>query len=805
MLKLLSLGFLLGAFLGSGPLGLCAESLPPDGPRLPQDFQNLLKAEVEPHKIASPRGDAILLLQRSPSLPLSVLGRPSVGLAGEELDRVRLSPKRRSFYRGASLLDLRTGVERPLTLPQGLHVIQAVFSPDGRKLALILDGDKQVELGLLDLAKGKVQMLSRLSVNDRFISPIHWAENSSILYIAGTVGQAPEVPAQREDLTVDETKGQKVPARTFANLLKTPKDHALFEQLAQVQWYKITVEPKLKQEKWGEPGLYSDLNLAPDGKHALVKRFKKPFSNAVPAESFAQDVELWALSSDPKPRVLFEQSLADGVPPEGVRTGPRMIDWNPDAPLELIWWEALDGGDPRKAVKEREKLLSWSAPFEGAPQERLRTQDRVTGVSFFAEPMHWLVREYNPDTNMVRLSEWKAANEGSVLRKLLEYDSKDAYQNPGRLVHVVDDKAVARIKSDDGWVYLAGDGKSPKGERPFLDRMNLVTLQKERLYESPEAEAWVQDFHFFLAGDSQQWILSREDPHTPANYYLWDRRQAEPKPITHWVDKVPEMSAAVRKTLLYKRKDGVALAGELYLPANYKAGIRLPAVIWAYPDEYRNPEVAGQVRVSQKRYARPGITSINWLVTQGYAVLDNAAMPLIGSKETVNNTFIQQIQANAEAAVDALDAEGVADRKRIAVGGHSYGAFMTANLLAHTQLFCAGVARSGAYNRSLTPFGFQSERRTFWEAKDFYMDVSPFYHAEKIKSPLLLIHGKDDANPGTQTLQTERFFHALRGVGGRARMLLLPHEAHGYRGEENILRMHAETLSWLERHCRATE
>ncbi len=378
-------------------------------------------------------------------------------------------------------------------------------------------------------------------------------------------------------------------------------------------------------------------------------------------------------------------------------------------------------------------------------------------------------------------------------------------ENPGRLIQITDDSGQSRVLMHDKRLFLTGEGRTPKGEQPFVDALSLVSGQTTRLYQSDVDAPYIEEFGFFLNRQPETIALQRQSPVSPPNLWLYSLNDKQRQSLTHFEDNVPAMTHAKKQALVYKRKDGLTLSGTLYLPEHYQPGTKLPAIVWAYPEEFRSKDVAGQVRVSDKRYSRPSPIGMEWLVTQGYAVLTNAAMPVIGDKETVNNTFVEQIVSNAEAAIDAMDQLGVVDRKRVAIGGHSYGAFMTANLLAHTQIFCAGVARSGAYNRSLTPFGFQSERRTFWEAKDFYMMVSPFAEADKIKTPLLLIHGKSDNNPGTVPMQSERMFQAIRGVGGVARMVLLPYESHAYRARESIQLVQSESLDWLNRNCGATK
>jgi dipeptidyl aminopeptidase/acylaminoacyl peptidase len=328
--------------------------------------------------------------------------------------------------------------------------------------------------------------------------------------------------------------------------------------------------------------------------------------------------------------------------------------------------------------------------------------------------------------------------------------------------------------------------------------MNLTTLRKERLFRC--GDKGYEQFVSF-AGASRGSILLRSESKTnPPNYVVLDVKSGKRKRVTDFPDTTPQVTRMSKELIRYSRKDGVALSGTLYLPPDYKPGTRLPLLLWAYPLEYSDADTAGQVRGSSQTFTRLNGATPIFFALHGYAVLNDATMPVVGDPETVNNTYIEQITDSARAAIEKLDAMGVIDRKRVCVAGHSYGAFMTANLLAHSDLFAAGIARSGAYNRSLTPFGFQTERRSYWEATDLYTKISPFTYADRIKKPLLLIHGEADDNSGTFPIQSERLFEAIRGNGGTARLVLLPNEAHGYRARESILHTLAEMLDWADRY-----
>jgi dipeptidyl aminopeptidase/acylaminoacyl peptidase len=383
---------------------------------------------------------------------------------------------------------------------------------------------------------------------------------------------------------------------------------------------------------------------------------------------------------------------------------------------------------------------------------------------------------------------------------IFDLSVNDAYKNPGAPVFETRPDGERVLLQDGDRIYLAGAGASESGDRPFLDRLDLKTLEKTRLFRC--GETGYEQFMAFAGGSRESILVHAESRTDPPNIFLVDVRSGKRRRVTDFPDRTPRVTRMSKQLVKYSRKDGVALSGTLYLPPDYKAGTRLPLLIWAYPLEYSDADTAGQVRGSTRTYTRLFGASPIFFALHGYAVLNDATMPVVGDPETVNNTYVEQITESARAAIDKLDAMGVVDPKRVCVAGHSYGAFMTANLLAHSDLFAAGIARSGAYNRSLTPFGFQTERRSYWEATDLYTKISPFTYADRIKKPLLLIHGEADDNSGTFPIQSERLFEAIRGNGGTARLVLLPNEAHGYRARESILDTLAEMLDWADRYVK---
>ncbi len=522
----------------------------------------------------------------------------------------------------------------------------------------------------------------------------------------------------------------------------------------------------------------------------LVARLKRPFSRLVPSDDFPKDVEVWARDGT-LVRRLADLPSGETVPINGVVPGPRASRWHGAAPATLVWVEPLDGGDPKRDVPHRDRLLALEAPFSSEPRELMRTAYRFQNVAWTDRGIA-LVTETDRQTRRTRT--W-VLDDTAAPRLLWDRNVNDRYRDPGQ--PVLRPRPSRTIVQHGDNIYLAGDGASPEGDRPFLDRLNLATFATERLFRTDGAS--YEPVVAVLTDDGRRVLTRRETRTDPPNYLVRDLASGSSFPLTRYPDPAPALQGLDKRLITYQRRDGVTLSATLYLPPGHKPGERLPLLMWAYPREFGDPDTAGQVSGSPHRFTLVTGPSHLALLTQGYAVLDDPRMPIIGPGETANDTYVEQLVASAEAAVDAVVALGVADRDRIGIGGHSYGAFMTANLLAHSDLFRAGIARSGAYNRTLTPFGFQNERRTFWEVPHVYGRMSPFFHAHQIDEPLLLIHGMADDNSGTFPIQSERLYLALKGLGKTARYVQLPYEAHGYVARESVLHTVAEMLAWMDR------
>ncbi len=778
--------------------------------RLPsRKLVDVIDAPRTPRTSISPNRDMMLLMQRPGYPGIEELAERELRLAGLRIKPDNDSRSRVWPWKELTFLRISDLERRPVTgLPGNPRIGSVAWAPDGERISFTNTTPDGVELWVAEAASGEARRLTGPVVSlTAGVQPSWLSDGSALVACLVPEGRGDEPAGSRvpSGPIIQENLGQLSPARTYQDLLASPHDEALFDHYLTTQLALIDLDGSITL--LGEPAVRWSVDPSPDGTMLLVWTLHRPYSYVVPAGRFPMLTEVWDLEGNVL-HTVADLPLRESIPIARGSTheGPRSIEWRADAPATVVWAEALDGGDAGRETELRDRVFMLPAPFDGAPVVlatlELRYDEVLWGHGGLA-----MLSEWWWDTRTTRA--WRVAPDAPGEPDLLmDYSWEDRYNDPGQPVMTLNGygRSVMLTADDANTIYLVGDGASPEGDRPFLDAFDTYHGETHRLFRS-EAPCYERPV-LVLNRTGRHVITTRESVEDIPNYFIRDLAEGTFRQITFSVNPLPEFARASKELIRYQRADGVDLTGTLYLPEGYDAERDgpLPMVMWAYPREFKSADAAGQVNESPYRFDWVGWWSpLVWL-TQGYSVLDGPTMPIVGEGDAQpNDTHIEQLVASAQAAVDEVVRRGVADRHRIAIGGHSYGAFMTANLLAHSDIFAAGLARTGAYNRTLTPFGFQSEDRTLWEAPETYFEMSPFMHADKINEPVLLVHGEADNNPGTFPMQSERFFTALKGHGATVRLVMLPHESHSYRARESLLHLLWETETWLDTYVKNRE
>ena len=769
---------------------------------------DIVDAPTTPQVRLDPTHEWLLLLE-VPSLPrLAELAERELRLAGTRIKPSHFGPSRTRSYSGLALRRLAGGEERRVTgLPRDPRIENVSFAPNGEHIAFTITETTGITVWVADVESAKARRLSarRLNLTLR-VGPTWTPDSASVLLalVPNGVGAEPDESPVPAGPTIEQTTGRKAPARTYQDLLGDPHDEALFEHYFTSQLARVDLDGKLTE--LGSEGIYIDADPAPSGELILVQRLHRPYSYRVPWSRFPRQISVWN-SRGKAVHQLADLPLQEEVPMAfgSVPTGPRSVQWRADSPATLVWVEALDGGDARARASDRDRLFALEAPFTGEPKTLTTLGLRYAGVTWGGGDLA-LVYERWWQTRQQRI--WRLAPDRTEdeAELLIERSYEDRYSDPGS-PEIRPNEAGRNVlyRQGESDIFLIGSGASPEGDRPFLDRFDLDRKSAERLFrsEAPHYELPVQVLAD-ASGQASKVLVRRESKTEPPNYFLRDLGSDSLTQITDFGHPTPQLEGISKELIKYQRDDGVELTATLYLPPGYEPSDGpLPMLMWAYPREFKSAAAASQVRGSPHRFDRIDHWSSKIWLAKGYAVLDDPAMPIIGEgDQESNDTYVEQLVGSAKAAVDEVVRRGVTTADRIAIGGHSYGAFMTANLLSHSDLFAAGIARSGAYNRTLTPFGFQAEQRSLWEAPEIYFAMSPFMHAHKVNEPILLIHGEVDNNSGTFPLQSRRYYSALKGHGATARLVMLPYESHGYRARESLLHMLWEQEQWLDRYVK---
>ena len=691
-------------------------------------------------------------------------------------------------------------------LPSNARLTNISWSPDETKIAFTHTTNTGVELWYIDVASASAKKITTDNLNANLGSPYNWMKDNQTLLVKMLPKNRQALINEKKELpkgpTVSVSDGSKSQNRTYQDLLKNKNDEANFDALVTSEMYKISLSGTM--ELYKSAAIYAGESFSPDGNYVMLTTIQKPYSYIVPMSRFPQKSIVYDVSGK-EIKVVNEVPLTEIMPKgfSSVRKGKRSMSWRADKPASLVYVEALDEGDQAKKVDYRDEIFQWNAPFNSEAIAMMKTQQRFEGIMWgndtFAIAYDSWYDTRNTKTYLVNPS---SPNEAPKV--ISDRNSQDIYSDPGNFETKKNEFGRYVIATENGNAYLIGDGNTKDGQFPFIDEFNLKTLKTKRLYtsNSKDKKEDLLSIEDYKKGTVLVMIQSKNDY---PNYYFRNIKSGKLSPITSFKNPFESIKNVYKEVIKYKRKDGVDLSGTLYLPAGYDRTKKekLPLLIWAYPAEFKDKNSAGQNDKNPNEFTFPNYGSFVYWVTKGYAVLDDASFPIIGEGTTEpNDTFISQLVDDAEAAINAVDNLGYINRKKVAVGGHSYGAFMTANLLTHSNLFACGIARSGAYNRTLTPFGFQSEQRNYWDVPTVYNEMSPFMNADKMKTPLLLVHGDADNNPGTFTLQSERYFQALKNLGAPVRLVLLPKESHGYAAKENILHLLWEEDQFLEKYLK---
>jgi len=773
----------------------------------PQHVLDVLHAPAPPRPIMSPSHASMLLVSWVAFPPISQVAEPYLKLAG-----VRVEPRTRRKHdtpggygvapcaQTLSVVDIASTHETTIALPANGCADNFAWSADGKRFAFRNTSHDAVELWLGDTS-GHIHRLGDARLNPMLGSSLQWMPDQRSLLvkvIPEHVAAPPSPTATLDGPSIQETDGKGGEFSTYEarDTLASKHDEDLFEYYGTSQLALVDAATGALT-RIGAPGVLMDVDVAPDADHILVSKIVKPYSYVTTVGHFAHDVEIWNRAGKVT-SVIAKLPVADRVPIAGVPTGPRDFAWRPTEPATLLWAEALDGGDWNVNVPARDKVMMQKAPFTSPPVELWKLEQRYAGIELGEKPAATLLLQYDENKHWNRTFIVNIDDPKVKPRVLFDISSDEHYKDPGSPVYRVLPNGQWVMQQEGDAVFFSGEGATPDGLQPFLDRVDLATTKSDRLFHSPK-----QGIESFLAfsTDPKQYLTWHQSPTDVPNAFMHTFGDTgAPRAITHIPDPTPAVRAIKSRLVKYKRKDGTDLSFTLYTPPGYQEGTRIPAILYAYPLDYASKATAGQNEDSDQWFTR--LSDYRLLLLSGYAIIDNAAFPIVGDPKKAYDTYMPQLVDDAQAAVDKAVALGVVDRDRIGVTGHSHGALMTVNLIAHTKLFRAGVATSGSYNKTLTPFGFQSERRSVWKAPDVYRKVSPFFDADKIKLPLLIMHGAEDANPGTTPLQAVKLYEALRGNGGTARLVMLPHEPHWYSAMESNEQLAYEELRWFDTYVK---
>jgi dipeptidyl aminopeptidase/acylaminoacyl peptidase len=774
----------------------------------PKEILDLVDVQRSPYVLMDDDKEYMVLLYRNAYKTIEELSQEELRLGGLRIDPHTNIGSRIYYYNNIQIKDItdeNAEIIQVKGLPENPRLANFTWSPDQKKISLTNTTSDGVEVWIFDLETARMKKLTEARVNANLGDVINWFEDGQSVLVK-------MISEDKKDLintgkmipsgpTISVNDGKKAQNRTYQDLIKNKNDEFNFEQLALSEIYKISMDGN--KEKWLGSAIYDNIGFSPDGSYVLINTVEKPFSYLVPYYRFPSKTTIYSKDGT-KIQTVIEVPLIEDLPKGfmAVRKGRRSFSWRSDKPATLVYVEALDGGDPEMEVEYRDEVFELEAPFNANPLRILKTINRFSFIEWGNSNIA-IAHDYWWNNRNTKTYLFNPADDSLKPKIIFDRNYQDHYSDPGSFITERNDMGSHVLALDRENAFLIGDGFTEKGQFPFVDAFNLKSEKKRRIYQSKYTDK-KEDLRRYDYRKSEL-LVQIESPSEYPNYFFKDVKRNVLKQLTYFENPFKSIQSVHKEVINYKREDGLDLSGTLYLPVGYdmEKKEKMPMILWAYPSEFKDKSSAGQSTKNPNEFTYPYYGSMIYWVTRGYVVLDDASFPIIGEGNTEpNDSFRKQLVANAKAAIDAVANLGYIDPGKVAVGGHSYGAFMVANLLAHSDLFAAGISRSGAYNRTLTPFGFQSEERSYWEAPEVYYNMSPFMHADKMKTPLLLIHGEADNNSGTYPMQSERYFNALKGLGATVRLVILPKESHGYSAIESILHLLWEQDEWLERYVK---
>lgn len=773
----------------------------------------------------SPDRTRFIHVQSEGPARIANLARPSLNIAGFQIDPVAERSRSATMRQNTGLVvksfDGLKDVE--IQLPKGSSPGTPEWSPDGSRIAFVNNLPGESVIFLADPATGKSWPLSPRRLLATRVTSLEWVNKGRSLVAVLIPAKRPALPSATEApagplVRVSDDKPNSL--RTYADLLTDSIESDVLKHYSTGQLALVDASTGAVTEV-GEPKMYSSIDPAPSGDWFIVNATEEPFSYLVPFSSFPSRQTLIGMDGK-EVAELSKRGLPAGGDngddsdqwdsdqigeQRGPRGGAAQTGGNPrgEQPKRGLAWRPDGAGlsymqktQAESAEKQKDRLMLWKAPFGKDDGEVVyETEGDLGSLTYTNDGRAFLTQSAANETTISILD----LKRGVAPRKVFSYKTGPNEEPVGSLVTVQNENnsSVALLTKDGRYAFLSGtkQPKDPRAEapRPFLNKLDLNEGKTEQIFLS---SADKYETASILDPETAKLLINRQSPTTPNNVFV--RTESGEKKLTDNIDYLPEVTQAKQDRVQITRQDGIKFWATVTRPEWMTTGRGKKAMFWFYPSEVRNQQAIDNSGRSYNKNAfrRPSSSSIQLLILEGYVVVEPDC-PIVGTAERPNDGYVPQLRNNLAATIDTLEAADLIDRRLLALGGHSYGAFSTANAMVHTPYFKAGIAGDGNFNRSLTPFGFQAEPRQLWEARDIYYEMSPIWMADRLTGALLMYHGAWDQNMGTDPINSPRMFAALEALGKPCAMYIYPYEDHGQIAVESRLDMWARWTAWLDK------